>query len=450
LPAALGASAERSLAGLVVPATAAVAVFVFACGSSSVQVLLDVGRPGRWVALVLLLAVSAVWASERGRHLEVPLSLVVATAFVVLLAAVSTTWSIDPHLTFERAVTIAILAVTALLIAQAVAGREAASERLLIGLVAGSVLVALAGLLVLAVSHRDAVAIATTDVPARFRGMGQDPNTASLLFAVATPIATWLVVSVRPWPRRLAAVAVLALLVASIVASGSHGAVIAAGAGCGVAVVVAAGSRRAAVLAGAAVVVAVGLALFIETFPQPSASNPPAAAAAPSPPARPGYLDAEINTPLDGELGIPLPGQPVLRRTLSTSSGRTQAWGGAIHQAEQRPVAGYGFGTESNVFIDRWWRFVGSVPENSYIGIALQLGIAGLVGFGALLATLGSAALAAIRRDRHGFAAASVGVLAAALVAAIVQSYIYSVGNIATLTVWVAVFLLASAERARV
>ena len=47
----------------------------------------------------------------------------------------------------------------------------------------------------------------------------------------------------------------------------------------------------------------------------------------------------------------------------ATSSGRTQAWRGAIGQAEQRPVVGYGFGTESRVFIDRWSGFVGSVPE---------------------------------------------------------------------------------------
>lgn len=441
--------AERSVAGSAVPVAAAVAVFLFACGSSSVHVLLDVGRPGRWVVLVVLLALAMGWVG-RGRHvLAVDPAVAGATALVSALAVVSTGWSVDPRLTLERGATLTALAVTALLVAQAVEGREADAQRVLAGLLAGSVLVAVAGLVLLAVSHHDAVEIATTDVPARFRGMGQDPNTASLLFAVAAPIATWFVASARSRPRRLVSTGALALLAGSIVASGSHGAVIAAGAGCGIVALLAPGRMSRAALAGAAVVAAVGVALWIETLPQPSKASADVARAIPTPPAKQGYLDAEINNPLNGELGIPLPGQPVLRRTLVSSSGRTAAWGGAIRQAAQRPVAGYGFGTESTVFIDRWWTFTGDVPENSYIGIALQLGIAGLVAFAGLFAALGRSALAKARKARHGVPDASIGVIAAALLAACVQSYIYAVGNIATLTVWLSAFLLASVERAR-
>jgi hypothetical protein len=204
---------------------------------------------------------------------------------------------------------------------------------------------------------------------------------------------------------------------------------------------------RARLAAALAVAAAVAVGFWIETIPKPSPSPPTAVVStptAPVPPARQGYFNAEINTPLDGELGIPLPGHG-FRRTLTTSSGRLQAWGGAIRQAAERPVAGYGFGTESRVFVDRWSVFVGSVPENSYIGIALQLGVAGLVAFGALLATIGRAAIASFRAG-VGFTAAGLGILVAGLVAAVGQSYIYSVGNVATLTVWVGAFLLASRE----
>jgi len=432
-----------------VPVTLAVAVFLFACGSSSVHTLVDIGRPGRWVALVVVLALAGWWAREQGRGLAVEPAVAATAAFVVLLAVVSTAWSVDLRQTFERAVTLAVLVLTALLIAQAAAGRRDEIERVFIGLVAGSVLVAVAGLLVLAVSHRDAVELASPELPPRYQGMGQNPNTASLLFAVATPIAVWLVLSARSWRRRLASAAALALLVGSIVASGSHGAVLAAGAGCGVVALLAAARLRTRVAAVATVVAAVGLGLWIETLPQPSRTHAQAAApVTPLPAPKPGYDDAEINTPLNGELGIPLPGQ-ANPRTLTTSSGRKEAWGGAIRQAEQRPVAGYGFGTEARVFIDRWWTFTGDLPENSYIGIALQLGIAGLVAFGALLAALGRSAFVAVRRAREGVGTASLGVLAAALVAATVQSYIYSVGDIATTTVWFAVFLLASRELVR-
>jgi hypothetical protein len=424
---------------------AAVAVFLFACGSSSVHALLAIGHPGRWVALVLLLAASAWWAWDRRSAASVDLAVAASACFLVALAAVSAAWSVDPRLTFERAVTLGVLVLVALFIAEAVAGRRSAGERVLVGLVAGSVLVALGGLVVLAFSHHDAVQVATTDLPPRFKGMGQDPNTSSLLFGIAVPAASWLVMSARTAAQRVARGAGLALLVGSIVASGSHGAVLAGAVGAGVVVVLGparARSRLALIFAVAAVA---GTGLWIEGLARPSATNPVVASAVPAPPPpKPGYVDAQVNTPLDGELGIPLPGQS-LRRNLTTSSGRRQAWGGAIRQAEQRPVAGYGFGTEANVFVDRWSTFSGSLPENSYIGIALQLGVAGLVVFGILLGFLGRASVLQLRR-RNPLVALGLGVLAAGLVAAVFQSYIYSVGNVATLTVWVGAFLLASRE----
>jgi O-antigen ligase len=133
-------------------------------------------------------------------------------------------------------------------------------------------------------------------------------------------------------------------------------------------------------------------------------------------------------------------GSPPIRRTLFTSSGRRAAWVGAIHQAEDRPIAGYGFGTEVLVFVDRYAAFDSDLVENSYIGAALQLGIAGLVLlFGVVFAALGPFA----RAPSRGIQAASAGVAAAALVVAITQSYLFSVGNIGTATAWIALFLVA-------
>ena len=441
-------SSDRSLAGAAVPVIAALTVFFFACGSSSVHVLLDIGHPGRWVVLLLLLAASAWWAAERGRVLFVDPAVAAAAIFLVLVAAASSTWSVAPRLTFERAATLAVLVLIALLTAHATAGRPADARRVLAGLIAGSVLVALAGVLVYVVAHHDAVEIASPEIPARFKGMGQNPNTSSLLFAVAAPNAAWMLASTHTIKQRLLWASALTLLAASIVASGSHGALIAAGAGCAVVGFLVLRRRALRLTAIAAVAATVVAGFWIETLPQPSRTQP-TAAAAPSPPpaARPGYTDAEINTPLNGELGIPLPGQKN-PRTLTSSSGRIEAWRGAIRQAEQRPIAGYGFGTESHVFIDRWWTFTGGVPEDSYIGIALQLGVAGILVFGALLAALSRCAFRSFVRQRRGVVAAGFGVLVAALVAAVGQSYIYSVGDVATTTVWISVFLLAPIRRA--
>ena len=180
-----------------------------------------------------------------------------------------------------------------------------------------------------------------------------------------------------------------------------------------------------------------------------TASRAVVAPASPPPPARPGFRDAEGDYPLDADLGRPPPGggEPAVQRSFSGSSGRTDAWRGAIHQAARRPLLGYGFGTEARVFVDRYYRFFGGLPEDSYIGISLQLGIVGLI---ALLGLFAACLLPL--PPRPGLAWACVGVVAAGMVMAVVQSYVYSVGNIAAAPLWIAAFMVpalgAEARRA--
>jgi O-antigen ligase len=136
------------------------------------------------------------------------------------------------------------------------------------------------------------------------------------------------------------------------------------------------------------------------------------------------------------------------RRTLFTSSGRRAAWRGAIRQAADRPLLGYGFGTEEDAFVNRYAGFASELPENSYIGAALQLGLAGLGLF--LAAVVLAFGRFARRIERWNAAArpcaaACAGGAVAALVGAITQSYVFSVGNVATVTAWLSMFLLASA-----
>jgi len=63
--------------------------------------------------------------------------------------------------------------------------------------------------------------------------------------------------------------------------------------------------------------------------------------------------NAEFVLPLEDELGRPGKNAPPIRRTLFGTSGRAQAWDGALHQIAHRPVAGYGFGTGNWVRIAR-------------------------------------------------------------------------------------------------
>lgn len=432
----LSPAARQRVLDRLVPFLAAAAVVAFAMGSSSVPEITRVGHSLRWAVLALLLVAAALWNTSSPR---VRAAAVGAAAALVGLAVLSSAWSVEPRTSFERGVSLGLLFCTCLLLANAAAGRPDRVVAVFTGLLAGAVVVGLAGLVLLGADHGRAVAAASYESPARYRGFGQDPNTVALLFAVATPLAVWALV--RPGRRALAAGALL-LFAGTIVASGSRGALAAAGVGACVVLVVRARRLRRIVPGVGVAVVLVVAGVGIQTIPKPSstASSSTAAPVRTGPRAKPGYVNAEQTYPLNADVGQPLPGggQPPVRRSFFSSSGRVVAWGGALHEVARRPLVGHGFGTEQDVFVDRYYQFVGGLPENSYIGLALQLGVAGLVALVALVAALVTEGLRSSRRD---LAAAGLGVLAAGLAVAVVQSYIYSVGNIAAAAVWIPAFL---------
>jgi O-antigen ligase len=168
----------------------------------------------------------------------------------------------------------------------------------------------------------------------------------------------------------------------------------------------------------------------------------PAAPATPTP--APRGVDAETVFRLEDEVGYPAAGayRPPVSRTFLGSSGRAQAWDGALHQGARRPVAGYGVGTENRVFVDRFFAFEGGLVENTYIGLFLQLGVAGCVLFAALLGALGWGAVRVLRRGDVDQGSAAVGVLVAALLIGMTQTGLLSVGNIAAVSIWLPLFAL--------
>jgi O-antigen ligase len=424
--ASLSVAVERA-----VPLAVAATIVAFAWGSSSVHWIDAAGRDVRWVVLFVLLAcVSGLFVLRVAWSRSRPF---LPAAWLVLLALVSTGWSIDSRLTAGRAASLGVLFLTAFLLATSAASL-ALIERVLVAILVGAVIVALLGLLVLAFDKHAALQPASPGVPTRFRGLGEDSNTAPLLYAVVLPIAAWGVVRGGRLNRRLAAAGAFVLLDASIVAAISRGA-LAAGF-IGVLLVALAGPRawgeRGSYVA--LTLVLAGLSFGIATIPSPpSGVKAQARAAATAPHAARGYVDAEAVRPLSDEIG--------------GASGRLAAWRGALRQADRRPVAGYGFGTENRVFIDRYRGFSDAYVQNSYIGLLLQIGAVGLASFLALVLVWLWRTLRAYGRlgERDRFAmVACVGVVVAGLAAAVVQSYLTSVGNVATATFWIGAFLLAA------
>jgi hypothetical protein len=325
--------------------------------------------------------------------------------------------------------------------ARAACDRRAA-RRVLWAVLAGAAVVALIGVGIYLVSKADALQPATGQAGARFRGLGENPNTVSMLFAAALPLAVLLAAGARAGWTRAGAALVFILLGGSIAFSGSRGALVGA---CAALLVLALGAaRRHAVRAALSGAVAVFAAAVIGIGSIPSPLSPAEAARLKTPSAnteRRTPNDAEYVVRLEDEIGY-AKGDSSGRDWFS-GSGRLDAWEGALDRAAQRPLLGYGFGTEAKTFVDRYESFQGGVPENSYIGLVLQLGYVGLAFFLCLLAALALGALRLLRSDPV-LGATCAGVLACGLVLAVVQSYLYAIGNTAAVAVWTCAFLPAA------
>lgn len=429
-----------------------VTVLDVAFGSNWSPDVRAVAGPLRWPLLAGLALLALAYAWSRARVVAGP-ARVAAYGFgaaFLALALASALWSVEPRLTVARCVAFGTVLAVAAALAAAVSGDRGATGRILLAVLGGAVAVALAGLAVLAVDPGEAVQEATSSTAARFRGIGQNPNTVSMLFAIGMPIATWLLLRERG-ARRLAAAAVLVLLAGSIVASGSRGALLA---GVLAAAVPAAASVRGTravlgVAAAAALVLTAGLLLAAIPDPNPNYNR-----SASDSTTRCTRNDAQCFLRLEDELGRPPDGryEPPKGRSVLGSSGRRDAWESAARRGAQRPVAGFGFATESRAFVDRLYSFQGGVPENSFIGVFLQLGVLGaalLVGLLGSLLAAAARALRTVERDARPLAAACAAVLLAGLALALTQSYLYAAGNTATLSMWICAFLVTSLQAGR-
>lgn len=473
-------SATSTVAGRwLAPSALYLTVVAFAAGSSSVAEVTRAALRLRWVALFVLAGAAVGLAVLRlRRHRAVPgLWFAPLPVAFVLLAAVSAAWSLDPSLTLRRTASFAILVLTTGALGCAAALDRRDAGRLLVAVVAAATTVALLGLVVLAWSPTLAAQGLDDPGALRFRGFGGNPNTAAMLYAVALAPAGWLALSARSGLARAAAVASVLLFAGSLIASLSRGAMLAGLFGTSlIALTLVSGWSRKSAAMTAILVVFVGGNTVRSLDPGPAYPEGTfdASGRLVHDPARPGGTGTGTGTGSPGSGGKPVPGggnQPgnpsrpdLLPRigvrpedeighpafgvtSASAGSGRSAAWKGALTDARERPLLGTGFGTEALAFTDRWYFFQGANPENAYLGLLLQLGGVGLALFLVLGLTLVVAGTAALRRAKggeRGLIAATLGAVLAGAVLMVSQSYVYSVGNIATVTFWVCACMLAA------
>lgn len=471
---------ERAAIDRLVPLALGVAILAIACGSSSVGDVSDAARNGRWLALLAFCGVAVAAAVFTApRSVPVPFGFG-AGVLLAILAVVSSAWSIYPTLTLQRASTFAVAMAAAAAVAVYAAGRPERIRAVLGAVVAAAVVLAVAGFFVLLVDHGLAVQDATSDVSTRFRGFGQNANTLPMLYALALPAASWFAFRGRTQLGKGAAAVSALLLFGSILESGSRGATLASlGGVLLVAALLGRGWLRLPLVALVLVVYAGGVKIAdLRGIDQELQATPA------------GFGESAVDRGVD-EFGIPVtgfggaagpgtepapgPGEkaparfrpaghhgfdvyefgrerregayftPEPRGFFGGDRGRLLVWDTAIEQGRRRAPTGYGFGVEEQVFVDRSYDFGGSRPENSYIGLFMQLGLVGLALLASFLVAL---LLAFLRVFRAAFAGArdeavvASAMVATGLVLALFQSYFYSVGNVATLTFWTACFLL--------
>ncbi len=443
-----------------VQATTAATILVFVLASGSILSWLGPARFLRWPVLLVLAALSVAFALRRGGRPPTS-AFVLAVAALAGLALLSALWSPRPLLSGAHAGLFVLALGTCAALAWAAWGRPDTVSLVVDGVLLGLALVALGGLVLLAVEYDRAVMPATTEFAARYQGLGGGPNTATMVMALGVPLVAQRLLRGQRWSR-VATGVLLVVLLGSIVASGSRGALLAAFGGLAVLAVLTPRARRQKALALGGVAIALLVAIVVMRAPDPLPPGTPSTFVPPFPghsesPFEPkgDFVDANFVLRLEDDVGHPGLGVADTRRrtrTLLNSSGRAQAWSGTVGLVAERPIAGYGFGLEDKAFVDRYINFHSAVPENSYLGLSLQLGAVGILAFVTVFVLLFATGASAFREldDRTRLLLAGcAGAVASGLVLAGFQSFLYAIGSNAALTFWLAAFMVAAAAATR-
>ncbi len=218
----------RTALDLVASAALAVAILAAAAGSSIQYDILVAGRPARWIALGVLGTAALVRAVAFRSEWRLRPSVAAGLAVFCALCLASSGWSIVPRQTFERTLSVCIVVAVAATLAGSAALSPATARRLLNGILGAAAVLALAGFVYWLIDPSRAVQAATTEYPARFQGILQNPNTPGMLLAIGMPIALWHALVAVSVKRAAPFLFLLVAFAAEIVASGSRGGLAAA------------------------------------------------------------------------------------------------------------------------------------------------------------------------------------------------------------------------------
>ena len=131
-----------------------------------------------------------------------------------------------------------------------------------------------------------------------------------------------------------------------------------------------------------------------------------------------------------------------------TLAHRTDKWRLGLKYFMERPLQGFGFGTEDRLFSyhdvnPQDYQLSGASIHNSYLGLVLQVGIVGAALFYVPLASLLFYELLTAREThRKPLLSALLSVVITCMVAGMFSSDLYSMGNAKSFVFWISVMLL--------
>ncbi len=412
----------------------------------------------RWVPLFFL-GLAALLIAVRNRALPRPLNKADAVMLgFVALALLSSLHSIDPEITLLRGLSVLLMYGAVFWGVWVYADEFGADEVVRIIVATAAIVFGL---------H---IAFGLLDpggsMPyhGRFRGWAHNPGTPGGQVALLLPLALWLALKRSRWQHWLLVGAMLLILILSQTRSEFA----AAGVGSFYLLWRALPRRRWLVLASVLIVLVIGFA-WVEVGPRLFPSGDHVISALNSKVASErGTVESEVASERgtvesmgvgrSEVAGVASEQSWLTKPNIRTEdainlSRRTEKWIKGVQYLVEKPLLGFGFGTEDQLFafhgIDiQDYMHTGAYIHQSYLGLALQLGLLGAALFFIPLGLLVVREIGRISSSRHDvLRSALLAVVIAALTSAFMTSWLYSMGNEAALPFWICVMLLVRTPR---
>lgn len=360
-------------------------------GSSNIQYAAEIGIMARWFFMALLAVRGVLWALKRQSSPPLTPTHVILGIFV-LYAILSSTYSIEPTLTLQRAISVALLWFSLFWSVWHYASdlQKIRGVIYVLGYVFSSFL--------LLSDFSLALGWPQAFDGGRFRGIMANANSVGSMSALGISLFLLGLVTSQTMAKSISYSVLLCLTIVNVILSGSRAGAVATSAA--TAIVLAVGSKRKSLL----VTLALSLGVIILMLPTPS-------------------LSAVV-------------GKDVLIRfqELPFLHNRRLFWEVAISVFMRRPLYGHGFGVTE--------RILKLHAQNSFLNICIDLGAIGLFITVVLLGTLVFEAgqLVSRLKDRETklLAAALVGVLVGGLADASLESWLTAAGSFESLPFWLA------------